>query len=260
MIVRAFPLFDKGAILRADMMVELANYAYLFGDILYDGYSDGILSGCRLTTTKDTIVVNPGIIRYVGKNFLIKDPIYVAYSPTNSTTILKINFLGENRSVRFITYNAEVVLDKATAVHEDQIELCRFKLQPGAQLRYNYVDFEDRSTEYDTLNTLYAPYSSKERSTLSPEITYDYARELSMTNPKNNLDVIFCLQAMDRSRPVAADTIALYLASRLGGSIEDFTTNEALYDGLNQILATAKHGQDVVPKNKERRRSKILVD
>lgn len=69
MIVRAFPLFDKGAILRADMMVELANYAYLFGDILYDGYSDGILSGCRLTTTKDTIVVNPGIIRYVGKNF-----------------------------------------------------------------------------------------------------------------------------------------------------------------------------------------------
>lgn len=191
---------------------------------------------------------------------MIKDPIYVAYSPTNSTTILKINFLEENRSVRFITYDAEVVLEKATAVHEDQIEFCRFKLQPGAQLRYNYVDFEDRSTEYDTLNTLYAPYSSKERSTLSPEITYDYARELSRTNPKNNLDVIFCLQAMDRSRPVAADTIALYLASRLGGSIGDFTTNEALYDGLNQILATAKHGQDVVPKNKERRRSKILVE
>lgn len=260
MIVRAFPLFDKGAILRADMMAELASYAYLFGDILYDGYSDGILSGCRLTTTKDTIVVNPGIIRYAGKNFLIKDPIYVAYSPTNSTTILKMNFLGENRSARFITYDAEVVLDKASAVREGQIELCRFKLQPGAQLRYKYVDFEDRSTEYDTLNTLHVPYSSKERSTLSPEITYDYARELSGANPKNNLDVTFCLQAMDRSRPVAADTIALYLTSRLGGSIEDFTTNEALYDGLNQILAAAKRGQDVVLKNRERRRSKILVD
>lgn len=260
MIVRAFPLFDKGAILRADMMAELASYAYLFGDILYDGYSDGILSGCRLTTTKDTIVVNPGIIRYAGKNFLIKDPIYMAYSPTNSTTILKMNFLGENRSARFITYDAEVVLDKSSAVREGQIELCRFKLQPGAQLRYKYVDFEDRSTEYDTLNTLHVPYSSKERSTLSPEITYDYARELSGANPKNNLDVTFCLQAMDRSRPVAADTIALYLTSRLGGSIEDFTTNEALYDGLNQILAAAKRGQDVVPKNRERRRSKILVD
>ena len=260
MIVRAFPLFDKGAILRADMMAELASYAYLFGDILYDGYSDGILSGCRLTTTKDTIVVNPGIIRYAGKNFLIKDPIYVAYSPTNSTTILKMNFLGENRSARFITYDAEVVLDKVSAVREGQIELCRFKLQPGAQLRYKYVDFEDRSTEYDTLNTLHVPYSSKERSTLSPEITYDYARELSGANPKNNLDVTFCLQAMDRSRPVAADTIALYLTSRLGGSIEEFTTNEALYDGLNQILAAAKRGQDVVPKNRERRRAKILVD
>lgn len=260
MIVRAFPLFDKGAILRADMMAELASYAYLFGDILYDGYADGILSGCRLTTTKDTIVVNPGIIRYAGKNFLIKDPIYVAYSPTNSTTILKMNFLGENRSARFITYDAEIVLDKASAVREGQIELCRFKLQPGAQLRYKYVDFEDRSTEYDTLNTLHVPYSSKERSTLSPEITYDYARELSGANPKNNLDITFCLQAMDRSRPVAADTIALYLKSRLGGSIEDFTTNEALYDGLNQILAAAKRGQDVVPKNRERRRSKILVD
>lgn len=104
MIVRAFPLFDKGAILRSDMMAELASYAYLFGDILFDGYADGILSGCHLTTTKDTIVVNPGIIRHAGKNFLIKDPIYVAYAPTNTTTILKMNFLGENRSVKFITY------------------------------------------------------------------------------------------------------------------------------------------------------------
>ena len=260
MIVRAFPLFDKGAILRADMMAELAGYAYLFGDILYDGYSDGILSGCQLTTTKDAIVVNPGIIRHSGKNFLIKDPVYVAYSPTNTTTILKMNFLGENRSTRFVTYDAEITLDRAAAVREGQIELCRFKLQPGAQLRYKYVDFEDRSTEYDTLNTLHVPYSSKERSTLSPEITYDYARELSGTNPKDHLDVTFCLQAMDRSRPVAADTIALYLASRLGDSMENFTTNEALYDGLNQILAAAKRGQDVAPKSKERRRSKILVD
>lgn len=260
MIVRAFPLFHKGAILRADMMAELASYAYLFGDILYDGYSDGILSGCQLTTTKDTIVVNPGIIRHAEKNFLIKDPIYVAYSPTNSTIILKMDFLGENRSAQFITYDAEVVLDKAAAVREGQIELCRFKLQPGAQLRYKYVDFKDRSTEYDTLNTLHVPYSSKERSTLSPEITYDYAKELSRTNPKDNLDVAFCLRAMDRSRPVAADTIALYLAARLDGSTDDFTTNEALYDGLNQILTAAKRGQDVAPKSKERGKSKILVD
>ena len=257
MIVRAFPLFDKGAILSSDMMAELASYAYLFGDILFDGYADGILSGCHLTTTKDAIVVNPGIIRHAGKNFLIKDPIYVAYAPTNTTTM---NFLGENRSVQFITYDAEVVLDKTAAVRDGQIELCRFKLQPGAQLRYKYVDFEDRSTEYDTLNTLHVPYSSKQRSTLSPEITYDYAKELSGTNPKDNLDITFCLRAMDCSRPVAADTIALYLASRLGGSMESFATNEALYDGLNQILAAAKRGQDIAPKSKERRRSKILVD
>lgn len=260
MIVRAFPLFDKGSILRADMMAELANYAYLFGDILYDGYSDGILSGCRLTTTKDAIVVNPGIIRCAGKNFLMKDPIYAAYSPTNSTTILKINFLGENRSVRFITYDAEIVLDKAAATREGQIELCRFKLQPGAQLRYQYVDFEDRSTEYDTLNTLHVPHSSKGRCTLSPEITYDYAKELWGTNPKDNLDITFCLRAMDRSRPVAADAIGLYVISRLGGSMENFATNEALYNGLNQILSAAKCGQDIAPKSKERRRSTILVD
>lgn len=260
MIVRAFPLFYQGSILRADMMAELAGYAYLFGDILYDGYSDGILSGCRLTTTRDAIVVNPGVIRHAGKNFLIKDPIYVAYYPTNSTTVLKMNFLGENRSARFVTYDAEVVLDNAPAVREGQIELCRFKLQPGAQLRYKYVSFEDRSTEYDTLNTLHVPHSAKERSTLSPEITYDYARELSGTNPKNHWDIVFCLQAADRSRPVAADAIALYLRSRLGGSAEDFSTNQALYEGLNQILTSVKREQDIAPRSKERRKSKILVD
>lgn len=110
------------------------------------------------------------------------------------------------------------------------------------------------------MNTLHVPYSSKERSTLSPEITYDYARELSEANPQDNLDTAFCLQAMDRSRPVAADAIALYLASRLGDRAEDFATNEALYDGLNQILAAAKRGQNVTPRNRERRRPKILIE
>ena len=65
---------------------------------------------------------------------------------------------------------------------------------------------------------------------------------------------------MDRSRPVAADAIALYLASRLGDRAEDFATNEALYDGLNQILAAAKRGQNVTPRNRERRRPKILIE
>ena len=260
MIVRAFPLFDKGAILCADMMEALTSYAYLFGDVLFDGYSDGIISGCQLTTTEDAIMINPGIVRHAGKNFLIKDPVYVAYSPTDSTTVLRMNFLGETRSTRFITYDAEIVLEKATDAHKGQIELCRFKLQPGAQLRYQYVDFEDRSTEYDTLNTLRVPYASKERSTLSPEITYDYAKELWTTNAMEDLDTAFCLQAMDRSKPIAAETIAFYLASRLGGSLDEYTANETLYDGLNHILTCAKRGQNMIPKSKERRRSKILID
>ena len=44
-------------------------------------------------------------------------------------------------------------------------------------MRYTYTSFADRETEYDTLNTIHAPFCGMGRPTLSPEITAHFARE-----------------------------------------------------------------------------------
>lgn len=46
------------------MIAELTAYLYRLGLLLYQNCTDGIVSGCALTTTEDSIVVNPEIIRY----------------------------------------------------------------------------------------------------------------------------------------------------------------------------------------------------
>lgn len=259
MIVRAFPLFEKGAILRTEMLSELAEHAYRFGDLLHEGQSDGVVAGCRLTTTKDSIIVNPGVVLSGGRVYLIKEPAFVSYAPTNATVVLKLEFHGESRSDSFIFHDVELTLDTDTASREGQLELCRFKLQPGAYLRYEYTDFNDRATEYDTLNTLHVPYSSGGRATLSPEISFAFAEELMGTRPSDPLDAAFCLQALDRSRPVAAETIAGYLALRLGEPMDNFSSNGKLYDGLRRVLMEAKRGGGKA-RESVRPRRKVLVE
>ena len=64
MWVQKIPGFHSGHILKQEMMVELSAYLYHLGPLLYQNCTDGIVSGCTLTTTEDSIVVNPGVIRY----------------------------------------------------------------------------------------------------------------------------------------------------------------------------------------------------
>ena len=79
MWVQKIPEFHSGHILKQEMMVELSAYLYHLGPLLYQNCTDGIVSGCTLTTTEDSIVVNPGVIRYEGELYLIREPQLIHY-------------------------------------------------------------------------------------------------------------------------------------------------------------------------------------
>ena len=81
MWVQKIPEFHSGHILKREMMAELSAYLYRLGPLLYQSCADGIVSGCMLTTTEDSIVVNPGIIRYEGDFYLIREPQFALYAP-----------------------------------------------------------------------------------------------------------------------------------------------------------------------------------
>lgn len=169
MWVQKIPEFHSGHILKQEMMVELSAYLYHLGPLLYQNCTDGIVSGCTLTTTEDSIVVNPGVIRYEGELYLIREPQLIHYTPTNTTRVLNIVFHDQVQTDSFVTREMELAFTEGASSETRYLELCRFKLQPGARLRYTYTSFADRETEYDTLNTIHAPFCGMGRPTLSPD-------------------------------------------------------------------------------------------
>lgn len=257
MIGQIFPVFREGCLLRTRMLEALTDYSFRFGELLYTDYANGILSGCRMTTTEDTIIVHPGLVLFFGKVFYIKEPVPVGYAPTDELRILKLRYMGEERTESMIRYEMELLLDADPVRKEGQIELCRFTLQQGAYLRCAYQNFEDWGTEYDTLGMVHAQYASPGHSTLHPGLTKAFAREMLSCAPENQTDINFCMELLSRPEPVCAEALAAYIRLR-GGAAAD-GDNAAIYSGLSDILHEAK-GSAGPRRTEEKRRRSILVE
>ncbi|MGN0161112.1 MAG: hypothetical protein ACI4AQ_06975 [Lachnospiraceae bacterium] len=239
MLVQAIPLFQDAHLLRRSMLEALSDSAFLTNQLLYEEYSDGILAGCRLTTTKDAIILNEGVVLYGGQLFLIKEPMIVNYYPTNVLKIVRLEFSDEMRDANFIYREMNLTISERKENRKGEMELCRFTLQEGAVLRYLYRNFEDRNTVYDTLNQVYVPYAAKGGSTLSPEITESFAREMLDIPTISEWDAVFLMQILSQSEPVRKEALVTYLKRKgMGGETDDWKRweNHEIYEGLLKIL------------------------
>lgn len=236
-----FPLFREGYLLRTQMLEAFTDYSFRFGELLYTGYANGILSGCQLTTANDAVIVQPGLVLFYGKVFYIKEPTPVSYAPTDELRILKLQYMGEEKTESMIRYEMELSLDADTGQKEGQIELCRFTLQQGAYLRSEYRDFEDWGTEYDTLSMVHSQYAAPGRSTLHPGLTKAFAEEMLSCMPQDQTDISFCLGILGRAEPVCAEALTAYIRLRSGGT-EVKAENGAMYRGLLEILREVRSG------------------
>lgn len=255
----AIPVFKDLYLLRKDMLEALADYAFQTDQLLYKGYGDGIVAGCDLTTTEDSIILNEGVIFFEGQMFLIKEPISVLYHPTNTTTVLKICFSEQMRDGNLVYREIDLVLTEQTQLKKGELELCRFKLQEGARLRYRYQSFEDRNTEFDTLNTIYASYSARGGSTLSPRIVHEFASELLKVRELSPLDMMFGLQLLDRDRPASRDLLVAYIERREQKELQS-PSNLVIYQELARILKEVTEGRKVERDTPQKKRWKMMVD
>lgn len=259
MQVRAIPIFENIHILRKSMLESLTDYAFLGNQLLYKGYGDGILSGCELTTTRDTIVLSEGVILYKGQFFLLKEIMSITYHPTNRTTVLKIHFSEEVQDGSFKYREVGLLLTEQTEQKKGELELCRFKLQEGARLRYEYQNFEDRDTEFDTLNTIYAPYAAKGGSSLSPDILREFSCEMLKEERLTPVDRCVCLQLLSQDRPVSREMLSAYIWVRRGKDMFN-TSNHSLYRELVKILKEVREGKGSQSQETERKKWRMTVE
>lgn len=253
------PLFTDAHILRREMLISLSDYAIEKNVLRYQGYSNGILYGCELTTTQKEIILNPGIICYEGRVYLIQETMSVSYYPTNRTMICCIQFSKEERTENFIYRESKISLVEEETLEEDMLEICRFKLQEGAKLRYEYVDFDDRCTEYDTLNTIYAPYAAKKESTISLDILQGFAKQLMKAKNRNEFDVMFSLQILNQVEPMGKEIIIAYIEYRKKETV-NIKSNIEIYQYLSMILGEVEHGEDSSVSTQKKNQWKIMID
>ncbi len=241
MFINKYPTFHRGRVLKPQMLESLRDFPIDVFDTYIYKYSNGIVAGCELTIDDDYIIISPGIIRFNKVNYLLNKNHLIQYENFNDLSILKVKFSDKKSNKDFQIHDTEIFIDRDTNIYKDELELCRFKLKTGAKLRTNYTDFEDMVTEYNTLNIISSPYSGYEKSTLSPIILRNFAKEALNYNLTNSFDICFCMQCMENNRPLDRELILSYISSRLGVENKDYS-NERIFNNLNKILREIKTG------------------
>lgn len=257
------PVFEKGSVLTQDMLETMKEYAIDFANMQFDGYSDGIISGCGVSMSNNLLMVDRGIVKYKNTLYFIPGGMHVTVQSGNQWNTLNLRLGALCKVKNFLTGSVELELSEDLQECENRIEICRFRLQDGAMLRNNYRDFQDMSTEFDTVNVIHAKWSAYGLSSVSNRILKEFAKEAMNKNMQNPLDQMFVQQIlMLDGRTMNRDAITFYLNTRLGRNNRPMTNME-IYKGLQEVLRTCQQAGNgfqrgpLMPPRGERR---IIVD
>lgn len=235
MFYNSRPVFERENVLKSELLQESADYAREMFQQVYRDYSDGIIEGVQLEVTQSYILVHPGIIKHKGIIYHTKDTDRIAYEGTGKKMYLKLRFHDEVKEESHTIRAAELILDDDGSEFPYDMELGRFTLEKGATLRSNYRNLADMATPHNTLNIQHVPYAGRGGITISPDITYRFAKEMFAGNTNNVYDIAFGMECMSKT-VISREVICLYLQKRLGNGNYETYSNEQIYQALVQIL------------------------
>ncbi len=250
------PEFQEGAILRAKTLQTLRDYPYLVEKLSKKNHSKGIVSGMELSSSQGFLQVDTGLFLLDKQIFYLNSPWKIACEPTTAQISLKLRLSQVKTIKNAQEYEFDLLLED-TPCGEHEFELCRFQLQEGARLRDKYQDFQDISTEYDTINLEYAHYSAYAVPSLHPLVLQSFAQEMLETSGVSPVDQCFCLQILSRFETIQFHALVAYLQSK-GEAVPSH--GQQAYQSLLTILLRAKETKPSETTSKLSTRPQILID
>ncbi|HIS60947.1 MAG TPA: hypothetical protein IAC14_01680 [Candidatus Scybalomonas excrementigallinarum] len=229
-----YPQFQKKRILRAEMLEDLRDYPKDFLQLSFEGFGNGIVTGCEVTWENDCLTVQKGILYYNGHLYFLKEPYQLECRPKDRVRYLKVQFLTEVVEVGQVSGTTRIVLEETEVDRACEMELCRFRLQQGARLRDRYEGFEDYSTRYDTIDRIDTPYAVFRGTTLAPSIFMQFAREMFQKGMTDMYDVSFAFQILANEGKIGLECIKEYLLARTKKQCS--MENREVYESLLHIL------------------------
>jgi len=258
MFTIAYPMFERGRIMKKELLLGLRDYSFGLARLQFDEWTEGIISGCAVSATDTHLIVAPGVLKFNKFVYVMTESQHIVYEPTERTTVVKICFSTSAASaVDFVAYRGKIVLDSETALGEDELEICRFKLKLGSRLRCDYIGFEDMQTEYDTINLAHATWAGIERRGIALPILRQFAREAIRCHLTEPWDVTFCSQCMN-GETVHRSVIETY-AQMHGEHVSGTESNVEIYHMLERILNKLRSAVSR-PQNPGRKRMNISVE
>lgn len=261
MMEHIYPAFERGRIMKKELLWALRDYAYSALQIKYQKYANGILSGCGIHPEGSTLRIAPGMIKCADYIFLITGEETVSYTPTGEYTSLKFRLKEKEDLPDYTRYLTEFVLDDCMERSSNEIELCRFKLKEGAVLRTEYKDFYDIQTEYDTVNLANATWSCAGQNTLSKDITDYFARKVLECEKAEEHDIQFAYFLLQGQEAADYRILTDYIRRKTGESVQDvrkISTEEA-FEKLVDILDGIRKGTGTYRNNGSSAERRMIV-
>ncbi|MEG0258725.1 MAG: DNA and RNA helicase [Lysinibacillus sp.] len=257
MFTNRYPHFQKGRILKREMLENLRDYPRDFLDLYFQDYSNGIIKGVNIVVAETKLVITQGIVKHNNQIYILHTDYELPYEATGKETILKIRFANEVNELDFTAFTTEIVLDDSMELTRNELELGRFKLKSGAKLRSEHIDFHDFATEYNTVNYIYCQYAGLHKSTYHPMILQYFSKELLKSRTSNAYDIAFALECLNHDR-VQRDVVDFYVSNRLGLEYQEYT-NPQIHKYLGRILIETKSSGRLTGNNQGRPR-RMIVD
>lgn len=256
-----YPAFERGRIMKKELLWALRDYACSALQIKYLKYANGILSGCGIHPEGSTLRIAPGMIKCADYIFLITGEETVSYTPTGEYTSLKFRLKEKENLPDYTRYLTEFVLDESLERGKNEIELCRFKLKEGAALRTEYKDFYDIQTEYDTVNLANATWSCAGQNTLSKDITDYFAQKVLECEKAEEQDIQFAYFLLQGQEAADYRILTDYIRRKTSESVQDvrkISTEEA-FEKLVDILDGIRKGTGTYRNNRSSAERRMIV-
>lgn len=252
-----YPYFNKGRILKKEMLENLRDFPRDILEVQYEDFTDGIICGFTPSVDKNTITFSKGITKYNNMVYVVQNPIFVQYNETETDVMIKLNFYDEIQDKDYKTAYVDIEIDDNMKILDNQQELGRFKLKKGAYLRSHYKDFYDFTTEYNTINIVHTLYAAREEKTISSIILKYFAKEVLGLKTQSSIDISFCFLCLNNER-IEREVILQYLSYKLEKEVINLSNIE-IHRELTKILEQIKRDSNFSNKKKIVK-NKIFID
>jgi len=196
------PTFEKGSILKQNMLEAMRDYPRNVVNLVYAQFGDGIIDGFDISVLEENkLLVSPGIVKVDGIVFFSTDEQVIDQHDDNNYVYIEVK---NNDTVDGIEYCIEI--NQSSTQQTNKVELFRYTKNAELSMLQNCDDLF--TPPINRINRIYSNNSYIGGTSLCPEYFKVYAREVLRSPNAQIADIAFSYVCLNGIRDI--DSVKAY--------------------------------------------------